>query len=193
MSYIVCDGKTEGPSKRQVSHIEELDRCEGYDAVLCQGSYFQDRVFLSENRERKLTCDLLTKSMTVDDFINSYQITSDNGTLVKNLVERISNSWPDDIPKPYHRFVANISKYTSVAGYLQVTGPEALDIMANFCKRYLDIRSVDKRVMLNKVASELPALWPNILDILNLEKLKYLPPDVSRIILKLIKIRKNTF
>ena len=192
-SYIVCDGKTEGPNKRQVSHIEELDRCEGDDAVLCQGSYFQDRVFLSENRERKLTCDLLTKSMTVYDFVNSDQITSDNGTLVKNLVERISNSWPDDIPKPYHRFIANISKYTSVAGYLQVTGPEALDIMANFCKRYLDIRSVDKRVMLNKVASELPALWPNILDILNLEKLKYLPPDVSRIILKLIKIRKNTF
>ena len=48
-SYIVCDGKTDGPSKRQVSHLEELDRCEGDDAVLCQGSLFQDRVFLSEN------------------------------------------------------------------------------------------------------------------------------------------------
>ena len=44
-----------------------------------------------------------------------------------------------------------------------------------------------------KVASDLPALWPNIVDILKLERTSYLPPDVSIIILKLLKIRKDTF
>ena len=39
----------------------------------------------------------------------------------------------------------------------------------------------------------MPALWPNLVDILNLEYTVYLPEDVSRIILKLIEIRKSTF
>ena len=43
LPYIVCDGKAEGPSKRKVSHLEELDRCEGDVSVLCQGSLFKDR------------------------------------------------------------------------------------------------------------------------------------------------------
>ena len=43
------------------------------------------------------------------------------------------------------------------------------------------------------VAAEFPALWPNTLDILTLEKVKYLPGDVSAILLKLVEIRRNTF
>ena len=193
-SYLVCDGKTDGPSKRQVSHIDELDRYEEDENVLCQGSFFQDRVFLSENRERKMICSLLTKNVSIEDFIQSDDISSANGILVKDLVERVSVSWPDDdLPKPYHRFIANISKYTSVAGYLQVTGPEALDILTRFCQDNLDLRCVENKEMQKKVASELPALWPNIVDILKLERTNYLPADVSIIILKLLKIRKDTF
>ena len=39
----------------------------------------------------------------------------------------------------------------------------------------------------------MPALWPNLVDIFNMEHTVYLPEDVSRIILKLIEIRKSTF
>ena len=40
---------------------------------------------------------------------------------------------------------------------------------------------------------ELPALWPNLLDILNLEKVKFLPADVSAIVLRLVTMRSETF
>ena len=40
----------------------------------------------------------------------------------------------------------------------------------------------------------MPALWPNLVDILNLENSKYLPDEVTSIMLKLIEIRrKKTF
>ena len=36
-------------------------------------------------------------------------------------------------------------------------------------------------------------MWPNLLEILNLEKSKFLPHDVSEIVLILIRIRRDTF
>lgn len=39
----------------------------------------------------------------------------------------------------------------------------------------------------------MPALWPNLVAIMNLEKSNYLPADVANIVLKLISIRRNTF
>ena len=44
-----------------------------------------------------------------------------------------------------------------------------------------------------ELAEEMPALWPNLIDILNVENSKYLPVDVASIIIKLIEIRRNTF
>ena len=43
------------------------------------------------------------------------------------------------------------------------------------------------------IREEMPALWPNLIDILNLENANYLPGDVSSIILKMIQIRRTTF
>ena len=39
----------------------------------------------------------------------------------------------------------------------------------------------------------LPAIWPNLLEILNIEKSKFLPIDVAAIVLKHIEIRRSTF
>ena len=39
----------------------------------------------------------------------------------------------------------------------------------------------------------LPAIWPNLLEILNIEKSKFLPIDVTAIVLKHIEIRRSTF
>ena len=192
-SYIVCDGKTDGPSKRKTEHIQELDRSERDDSVLRQGTFFTDRVFLSENRERKLVCRLLTDSLSYADFLESEEISTQNGLMVKTLVERVSIDWPDDMPKPYKRLIGNISKYSSVAGFLQVTGPEPLDILEAYCQEMLDLRSAANSDKQKIISSELPALWPNMLDILNLEKKNFLPADISSIFLKLIQIRKNTF
>ena len=40
---------------------------------------------------------------------------------------------------------------------------------------------------------DLPAIWPNLLEILNIEKSKFLPIDVAAIVLKHIEIRRSTF
>ena len=160
---------------------------------MCQGTFFQDRVFLSENRERKLVCRLLTGSLSYADFLESEEISTQNGLLVKTLVERVSIDWPDEIPTPYKRFIGNISKYSSVAGFLQVTGPESLDILEAYCQERLDLRSATNSEKQKIISSELPALWPNMLDILNLEKKNFLHSDISNILLKMIQIRKNTF
>lgn len=191
--YIVCDGKTDGPTKRKVDHIKELDKAEDDTSVLCQGSLFNDRVFLSSNSERKLVCNLLTNSISSDEFLESERISTENGRMVKTLVERISLSWPEEFPKAYKRFLGNICKISSVAGFLQVLSAEPLDFLAEFCQQTLEIRSAANSVKQTRVVEELPALWPNIVEILNLEKSNFLPDDVSEIILKLITIRKNTF
>ena len=73
---------------------------------------------------------------------------------------------------------------------MQVLSAEPLDSLAAFCLQQLDIRAAENAEIQKKVKEEMPALWPNLVDILNLEHTVYLPEDVSRIILKLIEIRK---
>ena len=193
-SYIVCDGKTNGPTKRKVNHLHKLDRAEEDESVLAQGSSFESRVFLSESRERKLVCKLLTDTVSYDDFLESDDITSENGQMLSTLIARISLSWPSEvIPKPYAKLLGNISKYSSVAGYMQVMSGQPLEFLEEFCHQRFDLRSGENGEQQKQVAAELPALWPNLIDILNLEKSNFLPDDVGAIVLKLIWIRRNTF
>lgn len=49
-NYIVCDGKTDGPTKRKLEHLQELDRAEDDESVLCQGSMHHVRVFLPQKK-----------------------------------------------------------------------------------------------------------------------------------------------
>ena len=135
----------------------------------------------------------MTDTISLDEFLESDDISTVNGLMVKRLVDRISVSWPEEIPVPYKRFLGNICKASSVAGFLQVLSVDALDFLAEFCHERLDIRSAENNLQLKQVAEEMPALWPNLIDILNLEKFNFLPEDVSVIILKLIEIRKKTF
>ena len=140
-----------------------------------------------------MVCSLLTDTITQEEFLESEDITTENGEMVSTLVARLSLSWPEDTPKTYRRFLGNISKYSSVAGFLQVQSAEPLQVLAAFCHRTLDFRSVGTVERQKLVAEELPALWPNLLEILNLEKTDFLPDDVSEIVLKLIQIRTDTF
>ena len=73
------------------------------------------------------------------------------------------------------------------------TSAQTLEFLDEFCQQSLDLRSAENSEKQRQVAAELPALWPNIISILNLEKSDYLPGDVSVIISKLIFIRRNTF
>ena len=62
-----------------------------------------------------------------------------------------------------------------------------------YCKRDLSLRSVRAQYQLNIVKSSLPALWPDLDDICQLEDIEYLPNSISNALLKLIEIRNLTF
>jgi hypothetical protein len=80
-----------------------------------------------------------------------------------------------------------------VAGFLQILTSESLEILEEYCNQSLDLRSTEHAAKQKMIKEEMPALWPNLIEILNLENANYLPGDVSSIILKMIHIRRNTF
>ena len=131
LNILFFDGKTDGPTKRKVEHLHELDKAEDDDSPLCQGSLFADRVFLSDKKERKLVCNLLTDTISAEDFADSDIIESANGNLVLALVERLSLT-TEEIPKPYRKLLGNICKISSVAGYLQVLSFYEYNIYSSF-------------------------------------------------------------
>ena len=49
--------------------------------VWAQSTNFKDRVFLSDSLDRSLVCDLVTGSITFEEFLAS-DITSENGLMV---------------------------------------------------------------------------------------------------------------
>ena len=87
-----------------MEHLHEMDKAEDDDSPLCQGSLFADRVYLSDKKERKLVCNLLTDTISTEDFADSDDIESANGNLVLALVERLSLT-TEEIPKPYRKLL----------------------------------------------------------------------------------------
>lgn len=172
-----------------MEHLSEFDHAEEDVTILPQGSHFPDRVFLSQVEERKLVCKLITDCITTDEFLNSPEIESENEALVCELVEDITARFPGQIPKIYKRFLANISKPTSVAGLLQCTGPVALHYLSDFANQSLDLRHFSNRDKLEIIAREFPAFWPILLDILNQEKTNFMNPILTAIVKQLLEIR----
>jgi hypothetical protein len=173
----------------QVDHLGELDHAEDDEEILCQGSYFRDRVFLSEIVERKLVCDLVTQGITVAEFLVSPEIQSENGVMLSQLVRHIDLRFNGQLPKEYARLLTNISKPTSVAGLLQCTGPEALKHLGDYSNQTLDLRHRNNRDKLDVVQKELPVFWQMLLGVLNIEKTNFMNPLLTNIVNKLLSIR----
>ena len=89
-SWIVSDGKSLGPLKRNVKHLSELDIAEEDDSVLSQSTHYQNRIFLSVKKERVEIVKLLTGDITMEEFTLTQDITTENGILVINLVGYIN-------------------------------------------------------------------------------------------------------
>ena len=191
--YLVADGKSDGPTKRKVDHLKELGTADNDTDCLPQGSHYKDISFLHIYQERQSICHLLTGAQSLDDFLTEEDLETENGRLIVELICRIAVTWADEIPKEYTRFIGNICKQTSVAGLLQVTSDLPLTYLESFCQESLDIRSVNEVDKLDFLQHQLPAFWPMLTNILDLEGRKYLPPDVCRIVVKIIQIRRNTF
>ena len=191
--YIVADGKMTAPTVRKVKHLAELDHHEDDEQVLLQGSHAKDRVFLSRKQERKLVQQLLTDALDYDAFVNSEVLTTENGRMLVPIVQHLQENFPDEIPPPYKRFIGNLCKPTSVASYMQVTRDEPLELLQSFCNRTISLRSTSHQNDLQLMAKELPALWPNLVDILELETTEFLQNEISSIVLKMISMRRTTF
>ena len=191
--WIVSDGKACGPLKRRVKHLRELDIADDDDSVLSQSTFYKERIFLSSKKERDLVCELVTGSMSMGEFIVDGQISSANGLLVTNVVSHVSDKFPLKIPEPYVNFLSNIAKNSSARSLLQVTTLEPLDSLAEYCRQELDLRVHENKDKLTAIIKTFPALWPILDSICTLEKAKYLPVPVARVILSLLRIRCQTF
>ena len=191
--FIVSDGKALGPLKRKVSHLKELDHAVEDNTTLAQSTHFSNRTFLCQKKERALVCKLVTGDLSMQEFIVSGDLVSENGHLVSSLVSRIAEVYPFKIPAPYVSFLSNISKNSSTRSLLQVTNLEVIDHLRDYCQETLDLRNLQNEKQLKQVLLNLPALWPILNDISRLERTNYLPREVSRIVLKLLTIRVDTF
>ena len=110
-----------------------------------------------------------------------------------NHIDREFQNDADNFPAGYKNLLSNLSKATSVSGFLQVTRPDTLRILEDYCDQLISLRSPEHNDDLKLVMAELPALWPDLLDILNRLDSTYLPLQVSAIVKKLIEIRRNIF
>ena len=64
----------------------------------------------------------------------------------------------------------------------------------DFAEEKVDIRSEENSNQLKLLMNEIPPLWNSLKQILSMEKcLKYLPKDVSAVIIRLIQIRTDMF
>ena len=126
-------------------------------------------------------------------FIDSEVIKTENGKLIKNLVEHINHKWPLKIPEAYISLIGDISKGSPVAGLLQVTSALPLKLLSQFISRKLNISDASQTENTNILHSSLPTIFPILVQICTLEKSDYLPETLTIIMKKLIYIRQNTF
>ena len=187
--WLVSDGKNVGPLKIRVNHLKELDVEPTDEKILMQSTLFKDRVFLNTKKERVILCRLLTGELPMNEFVEISEITSPNGLLLVNLVRHILEKYPEEMPSCYKHFMANVCKPTSVRGLLQVLSAEPLEYLEKFCKKELNLHAHTAQQQLKCIVSSLPALWPDLDTICNLENTEYLPEPVSTILIKMLEIR----
>ena len=98
----------------------------------------------ANKKEIKSVCNLLTDTISAEDFADSDVIESENGYLVLTFVERFSLT-TEEIPKPYKMLFGNVCKIR-VAGYMQISSAESLDFFAESFLKQLDIRHPEEGV-----------------------------------------------
>ena len=86
--------------RKYFSNVAELDKAEEDDEVLPQGSVSSQRVFINRRQELDMVIQLLDAQITMDDFVESQVITSDNGMLLQQFVDRIRRTH-NSLPSVY--------------------------------------------------------------------------------------------
>ena len=196
VKWIIADGKCTGPRRSKVENVNELFASEESE-VLADSTKHSQRVFLAEQKERKMVLDLVNEEITVRDFLNSDDVATNNGGLVRDVLIELQRSDPniENLPEPYNKFLTEVSKPYSARALLQVNRPIPLHFLQQYCEDNLNIRDYNSQNpnTVKSLKSSFPALWPVLENIIQTENRRNLPRSVATIVLRLIEIRKETF
>ena len=193
--YFIGDGTKTGPLKTKIkaANVKELGNHKDDIESLTQGSKYSNRVFISKKSERDEILKLLSGNIDMSEFIETSVIKSENGKLIQKMVVFILETHGPNLPEEYKSFLCDVSKSSSVAGLMQVRREKPLTILRKICNMQLDITNATNISKLDLLNRELPALWPQLIKIIKLEKYNFLPKPVADVVLCLISIRRATF
>ena len=87
---------------------------------------------------------LLTADITVQEFLNSPELRSENIDLIKELVREVSVRYRGEIPAEYKKFILNVCKGSSARALFQCTreGKNVLQNLKNFCLQQLELLDI---------------------------------------------------
>lgn len=180
-----------GPLATKTQDMKEFGPHPDDKEPLEQSTYYEDRIFLKNPRERRLMIQLITKEISPEQFLTCL-FESENGKLIYILVKRVVEDF-QCIPNEYLLFLADLSKVSSVTGYLQIKSNKVLEVLQDFIDGSIDICSANQKENLDLIRKEVPALWKSIHSILMLEKARHLKSDMKEILRMLIYMRVHIF
>ena len=134
---------------------------------------------------------LIQGTITISEIIRNRKQKSENFKLIVRILERQKDM--EEIPPCYKELFIELGKNSPVAGILQITKKQTLKLLREFCLKEKNIRNGSHHQELALLMSDLPAFLPILIRICDSEQSEFLPHDVSRVILTLIKIRLSTF
>ena len=193
--WFVGDGKCTGFLKKKLEglNIKEFGCHPDDKTVLSQGSSFKSRQLLPDKSERDIVLNLLSGNIDMDTFVSNSDLKSSAGKMLKDLVNHINLNWPLRIPKVYVTFIADICKTSSVVGLLQVNSSEPLKYLHQFAQKKLDVRDMENIEQSRILMKSLPTFWPQLVSICEIEKTRFLPDIVGKIVIHLINIWQKVF
>lgn len=180
-----------GPLSSKLEHVEEFGPHPDNAEPLEQSTSYYDRIFLKDKKERMLMIKLITETISPEEFLQS-EVESENAHILQRLVKNVYGHH-QCVPKQYLDFLADLSKVTSITGYIQITNGKVLHLLQDFINGTIDIFSGNQKKNLDHIRKEVPALWKSIYQIMLLEKSRHLNDDMKEILQKLIIQRTEIF
>jgi hypothetical protein len=105
------------------------------------------RVFLPDKTQRSTVCALLGEKLSLDDFLISQDVESENGMMIMDLVQYLDEKGYEQIPPAYKALLKNVCKPSSAHGLLQVTNYLPLAYLESFCREELPLKDVGRLVV----------------------------------------------
>ena len=107
-------------------NLSELGPHPNDNESLQQGSTHDIRTFIKSSKERKILTKFLAGDMTISQFCQEKELTSQNAQLIIEVVKRLKNNNLTNLPKSYANFLIEICKNVPVVGLIQVTNKKPL-------------------------------------------------------------------